>query len=511
MNREEQTTRAPVPDWLRDALNGKAGTKIIPLNKAAGAKRDLSPEEIGRLIVPKARKPNRKTVRAAIRGSVPDAKLRKARIVLADTRKANIGGFTEYGTDRKTVVKVGAPAGDGAFDITVRGHETRHATRHTLSRKKRVTQNEAIASQIVDDVNIESTRLPSISTSGLEQYRRAHLTTAMRDVRSALLDARKMPDTYETRNARLLSAVRSLAMLEHYKGGASYETQMSAVRGRIRLEQLLGERTYNALRAIIRLAKRRNSRERAISMLTLLLEEPPAEDNDGEEIHPAREKENDLLAPVVYGDAVEGKMKVLDLRPKSAYTAKERQVSMRYAPNGVHLNPTRYVSAIVSGDPKGLFSQRVRQKPGGTVVIDASGSMSATAENLTVLARLIPTATIAYYSGYPSGGKGVLAVYADKGKRYAGALPDETLLGGNSVDLAAIRWMMEHPKPWTFVSDRQFCGGTLGSEVLAHALLERAEARGECTVYSSLDAAYEAFGGKIPLEDAAYKLHHGGS
>lgn len=40
----------PMPDWLRDALNGKAGTKIVPLNKAAGAKRNLSIGEIDKLL-----------------------------------------------------------------------------------------------------------------------------------------------------------------------------------------------------------------------------------------------------------------------------------------------------------------------------------------------------------------------------------------------------------------------------------------------------------------------------
>jgi hypothetical protein len=463
---------------------------------------------------PKVAKPNRKTVRAAIRGSVPQAKLQKARILLRDgTDKLSIGGFTEYGTDRKTVVKLGAPAGDKAFDITVRGHETRHATRHKLGRKKLMTPNEAIASQIVDDVNIESTRLPQISTSGLEQYRRAHLATAMRGLRGMLQDKRTQRDTYETRNARLLEAVRTTAMLAHYGGvssRATYPTQKTAHKAAIKLADLMGERTAKAIRAIIALAKRRNGRARAISLLTMLLEEPPAEDNDGE-IHPPREREGEILLPVMHGDAIEGKMKVLDLRPKSAYTAKERQVSMRYAPNGVHLNPTRYVSAIVGGDSKGLFSRRVRQKPGGTVVIDASGSMAATAENLTVLARLIPTATIAYYSGEGSNGRGVLAVYADKGKRFSGSLPERTLLGGNSVDLPAVRWMLQHPKPWTFVSDLQFGGGTLGSEVIAKALLERAQARGDVTIYESLDAAYEAFGGKGSLDDAAYKLHRGGT
>src|SRR5262249_8012910 len=139
---------------------------------------------------------------------------------------------------------------------------------------------------------------------------------------------------------------------------------------------------------------------------------------------------------------------IIDLRPKSVYTAKERQISCKYAPDGVHLNATRYVAAIVSGDSRGLFARRIRHKPGGTVVIDASGSMSPSIESLTLLARLIPTATIAYYSGGHKKGEGILAVFADQGKRFNGTLPDETLLGGNNVDLPAVRWLMQHSKPW---------------------------------------------------------------
>jgi hypothetical protein len=239
----------------------------------------------------------------------------------------------------------------------------------------------------------------------------------------------------------------------------------------------------------------------------MLLEDPPPAEREEEEDKPKRDREDEgILAPVTHGDATEGHMTVIDLRPKSAYTAKEKKINMRYAPSGVHLNPTRFVSAIVQGDGKGLFSKRVRQKPGGTVVIDASGSMHPSIETLTALARKVPTATIAYYSGNERA-EGILAIFANKGKRFDGILPRETLRGGNAVDLPAVRWLMDHPKPWTFVSDLQFCGGARGSEIIAKALLERAEARGEVKIYRSLDAAYEAFGaGNETLSEAAAKM-----
>ena len=147
---------------------------------------------------------------------------------------------------------------------------------------------------------------------------------------------------------------------------------------------------------------------------------------------------------VVEGSALEGHMEIFDLRPKSVFTSKEKTISRRYAPNGVIINATRYVAAIVSGDSNGLFARRVRQKPGGTVLIDASGSMGASRENLRKLCELIPTATVAYYSGTDRNGKGILTIYAYKGKRYAGELPARTLQGGNSVGDAVVRRGRQH-------------------------------------------------------------------
>jgi hypothetical protein len=452
-------------------------------------------------------KPNSKTVRAGIRGSVPHGKLKKAKIVLskAGYGEGAITGFTEYDKDRKTVVKIGAPASDAAFAITVRGHETRHATKHKPTRKKPLTPEEAEAGQRVDDVNVELLPLPKLSTaSGLEEYRRAHLATAMRDLSHMLQDDRKVkagvaPNSREHRNNILLGALRVKAMLAHYREDGSSRTVKQAVKASKKLRDLIGADTSKALHKIIQFAKSDRLRSKAISMLQMLMEAASAEDNekiDGE----LPDKDGDLLMPVTHGDSSEGKFVINDLRPKSAYTAKEREVSMKYSPDGVHLNATRFVSAIVQGDSHGLFSRRVRHKAGGTVVIDASGSMGATAENLKQLAQQVPTATIAYYSGNDAG-KGMLTIYAFKGKRYAGELPHETLQGGNAVDLQAVQWLFQHGKPWHLVSDLEFTGGVLGSEAIAHALVERAVSRGDLEVHTSLDAAYEAFGGKGILGD----------
>jgi hypothetical protein len=452
------------------------------------------------------RKPNRKTVRDAIRASVPDGKLKGAKIVLADRpeQTGQIGGFTQYDEkNRRDVVKLGAPIGDNAKGVTIRGHETRHATRHTPRRKKPLTENEAIAAQIVDDVNIESTMLPSTATPGMMRiYQRAHLATAMDGVRTLKKNVRavrtgKAKDSPELRNGQLLNAVRTVAMLKHYGTGADIKSEFTARRGRRHVRHLMGDKLSRAIATVVNLAKVRSRRARAISVLVALLESPEQEWQDEE---PTGRKPGDILPPVEAGDALDGKMELRDLRPKTVSCDKQKSINRRFAPNGSIINPLRFLAAVINGDSNGLFRQRIRNKPGGCVVIDASGSMGASRANLSALCALVPTATVGYYSGH-SNGRGVLAIYASNGKRFAGELPCDTLLGGNAVDLPAVKWLMSHSKPWTLVSDLEFCGGVLGSEIVAHAIVERATNRGDLTVHRSLDAAFEAFGGKGNLPE----------
>jgi hypothetical protein len=440
----------------------------------------------------------RKTALAAIRGSVPDAKLRGARILLSDAPMGTqpIGGFTEYDRSKGGgVVKLGAPAGDSAYDITVRGHETAHATHDKARRKKPVTPNEALAEQIVGDVINESWELPALSRELMRQYKRAHMATAIKgDVRSILRAQRRvkaglMQDTVALRNANLLSAVRAIGMLRSYSQD-DYSLETKREEQMLKLGAAIGHKMAKAARLVASIASNPRRRNKAIGLLVSLMETEPPHEYEGETI----EGDGDILEPVTEGDALDGHMRIVNLVPKSVYCAKEKQITRRHSPSGVIINPNRYVSAIVSGDANGLFARRIKQKAGGCVLIDASGSMGASKENLSAICKLVPTATLGYYSGYDNRGRGDLCVYADKGKRFNGELSN--MYGGNAIDLPAIRWMMKHPRPWILVSDLQFCGGVMGSETVAHALVERAIRRGMLTVYRSLDEAYEAFGGK---------------
>jgi hypothetical protein len=448
--------------------------------------------------------PSRRTIAATIRGSVPDGKLAKAHIVQADSVYSQKGGFTQFNRETGDVEQIGVPTGDSAYAMSVRGHETRHAAydgKYATKPAKKMLAHEMLASNFVDDVRDETRVLPSYTDIGgglpaLRQYCRDHLATAYRDIANMVrynrnLKAGLHKDCAESRNMRTGVAARVLAMLNHYEYGDPH----AAHKGKHLLRDVLGGPLLAAISRVVSWGKHESYRERAISLLTSLMENPEAQPHgmlrDGNQ-----DVDGELF--LAAGDASEGNMRIVDLRPKNTATTREKSVSIRHAPSGAIVNVNRFVAALVSGDGNGLFSRRVKRKPGGTVVIDASGSMGANAENLKALCKLIPTATIAYYSGGDGRGCGVLAVYAAKGKRYSGELPGDTMLGGNAVDLLALQWLLRHPKPWVLVSDLGFCGGVIGSEAVALALVDRLETRGDLTVHRSLEAAFEVYGAKLP-------------
>ena len=152
-------------------------------------------------------------------------------------------------------------------------------------------KNELMAGQILDDIHIERMALSRISQDELETYRRAQVATALNDLRGMLQDKRTKSDTWETRNARLLAALRVMAKLRHYPTGYGWGGPQGDEVSR-KLSDLIGDDTFKALFSIIDLIKQGgqsstdrwpNGRARAISSLTSLLEKAPAENNEEEE------------------------------------------------------------------------------------------------------------------------------------------------------------------------------------------------------------------------------------
>jgi hypothetical protein len=102
-----------------------------------------------------------------------------------------------------------------------------------------------------------------------------------------------------------------------------------------------------------------------------------------------------------------------------------------------------------------VFLRRRRQR-GGTVLIDASGSMCFGSAELTRITAAAPLATVAIYAG--RGASGTLAIVAARG-RMASRSGICALLGrGNVVDGPALRWLAQQAEPRIWISDGHVTG-----------------------------------------------------
>lgn len=90
------------------------------------------------------------------------------------------------------------------------------------------------------------------------------------------------------------------------------------------------------------------------------------------------------------------------------------------------------------------------RRRGGAVLIDCSGSMSLSSEDVEAILVAIPAALVATYCG--NGSAGVLWIIARDGKR-AGSDDLQAHLGGNVVDVPALEWLNQQRGPRYWVCD----------------------------------------------------------
>lgn len=115
---------------------------------------------------------------------------------------------------------------------------------------------------------------------------------------------------------------------------------------------------------------------------------------------------------------------------------------------------------------------RTRKRKGGTVLVDVSGSMRFTQEDLHRIVSTAPAATVAMYSGRRR--KGVLTVVAENGRMANddGLAKANAHGSGNVVDGPALEWLAKQDQPRLWVSDGLVTGiydnasADLGAEAL---------------------------------------------
>jgi hypothetical protein len=125
-----------------------------------------------------------------------------------------------------------------------------------------------------------------------------------------------------------------------------------------------------------------------------------------------------------------------------------------------------------------VFARRVRL-PGGTLLIDGSGSMRLDGKAILALLDVAPGAQVAKYDG-ADGGWGRIRILARGGWRVQDPLLVEKCCGkGNVIDGPALRWLATQPRPRVWVSD----GGVTGVGDVTSADLRR-EAQDLCDLHA---------------------------
>jgi len=122
-----------------------------------------------------------------------------------------------------------------------------------------------------------------------------------------------------------------------------------------------------------------------------------------------------------------------------------------------------------------VFARTKKATSGGTVLVDASGSMNFSEKDLINLIAVAPGATVAAYAG--EGASGVLVIAAARGKiaseaaiskafalRLHGEDADDDddcvdhFMTGNVIDGPALRWLARQPGPRVWISDGMVTG-----------------------------------------------------
>jgi hypothetical protein len=125
-----------------------------------------------------------------------------------------------------------------------------------------------------------------------------------------------------------------------------------------------------------------------------------------------------------------------------------------YRPADIGYNP-KYINRYCL-DRK-IFKQKQRVK-GGTILIDASGSMQFDGNDILQIMEMLPAVNIAMYNGY--GNSGNLRIIAKNGMRVDDTYLDEHSGAGNVIDGPALRWLADMPERRIWVSDMHVFGAS---------------------------------------------------
>lgn len=153
-----------------------------------------------------------------------------------------------------------------------------------------------------------------------------------------------------------------------------------------------------------------------------------------------------------------------------------------------------------------IFSTR-RRAPGGTVLIDASGSMSLSLGQIEEIMLAAPCAKVAMYSGNYN--RGVVTVIADSGHRASSEAIERARQkagGGNIIDGPALDWLTKQQEPRIWVCDGLATGvNDRSDKTLISSAFAKAR-QGNIRRLHNLTRAVEAF--KALRRGQSFKADH---
>ncbi|HOQ47960.1 MAG TPA: hypothetical protein PK157_21810 [Bryobacteraceae bacterium] len=199
----------------------------------------------------------------------------------------------------------------------------------------------------------------------------------------------------------------------------------------------------------------------------------------------ALEGDNDIVRELKYISPEEiesqwGAMREVKLPFVRPITAAIRALTRRPMYVGPLMYPHRYLDGA-------MFGLR-RRVVGGTLLIDMSGSMNITSNQIDAILACRPAATIAAYgSEIFHCRSGMLVIVARNGRAVDTEVLRNTIGFGNVVDGPALQWLCEQPEPRIWISDGHVTGvGDRMSPILIREAMELAK-REKITRFSSVD------------------------
>jgi hypothetical protein len=452
------------------------------------------------------------------------ARIKRRKFTAEPISAGSVGGATNL-----IKGKAYLPTANNAYARTIRLHEALHAIYTPKPSKERRESGRpyTMLEQALEDARLH---LVCARTSGA--VRRDELATALKDLRGAT--SSRARDV--SKGLMALLALRSAAILTSH-GGIDTDARAKKRLDRLcdlvapdyaravteALEQIRRGELAGAKRILQPHFGEGEEEEESSESFPFVPDESAAGSNDkGGDVSFAR------ISPKLTNDAVD----LLDKETADAVAASDEMPIMRIISLYCQDNVKTFVgetdkhvmcgsrihakklALTVSPVPPKIFL-RTFQRNGGSVLIDASGSMNINMNRLFALLQAAPMATIAFYNAASDiHNIGNLWIFSHQGRRaydlsavksifdkngkvlpeYKHTLPSEipdSYYGwGNVVDFQALQWLLAQPKPRYFLTDGVFTGPMV-SRTAATMLLENAMARKKVTQVTSFNRMVE--------------------